>query len=72
MRFSILYVIFISVNGLLNVPKKSAPNKLKVRSRQWWLKSLHTSSCNKKKPMCILCNERPRKRLYCDECIINN
>ena len=49
MRFSILYVIFISVNGLLNVPKKSAPNKLKVRSRQWWLKSLHASSCKKKK-----------------------
>ena len=63
MRFSILYVIFISVNGLLNVPKKSVPNKLKVRSRQWWLKSLHASSC-KKKNLCAYCVMRDPENDY--------
>jgi len=72
MRIYILYVIFISVNGLLNVPKKPLPSKLKLKNRQWWLKSLNANFSTKNKAMCILCKERPRKRLYCDECKINS
>ena len=67
MRFSVLYIIFVSVNSLITIPKKPLPSKLKLKNRQWWLKSLNV---NKNKAMCILCKERPRKRLNCDECKI--
>ena len=69
--FFILYIIFISVNGFINLPIKSPTDKFKVMSREWWFNKLDTKSCNKKR-MCIICKERPRKRLYCEECKINN
>lgn len=72
MRFSVLYIIFVSVNSLITIPKTPLPCKLKLKNRQCWLRSLNVNFSTKNKAMCILCKERPRKRLYCDECKINN
>ena len=69
MRFFILYLIFVSVNGLITIPKRSLPNNSKI-NKQLWFKSLQIKFLSKNTTMCELCKERPRKGLYCDECKI--
>ena len=63
MRFSILYVIFISVNGLLNVPKKSVPNKLKLGVDNGGLRVCMPVHA-RKKTLCAYCVMRDPENDY--------